>query len=58
MGMNRIEGASMGFNEMVADTGSNMGWILVAAMFILAFFLGGYLFSRRKSASKKKKIKR
>jgi len=44
--MNRLQGASMGYNEMVSQ--NPVGWVGVAFAFLAAFFLIGYLVVKNK----------
>ncbi|ABK43483.1 hypothetical protein Mmc1_0965 [Magnetococcus marinus MC-1] len=53
--MNRIQGASDGYNAMVSNT--PVMWTLVGMMIVLAFFLGGYLVMRMLDRYKREKLK-
>ena len=51
--MNRIQAVSSGYSEMVSYTPA--GWVVVGVMFVLAFFLVGYLVLSRMNRAKMEK---
>ncbi|MBF0370101.1 MAG: hypothetical protein HQL52_11660 [Magnetococcales bacterium] len=55
MAMNRIEYASKGYSSMVSET--SVGWVMVAFMFVGAFFLIGYLIQERNKKKKRRRKK-
>ncbi|MEG3639106.1 hypothetical protein [Magnetococcus sp. PR-3] len=51
--MNRIAGASDGYNAMVTNT--PVMWVALGFLIILAFFMGGYLVMRMLDRAKRQK---
>ncbi|MBF0188631.1 MAG: hypothetical protein HQL50_11975 [Magnetococcales bacterium] len=43
--MNRVQGASRGYMEQVAN--QDLGWVIAGLLLLVAFFLGGYLWQKQ-----------
>lgn len=56
MKTNRVQAASYGYSDMVSET--PVGWVAVGFMFVVAFFLVGYLIVSRNKRAKQEQLRR